>query len=478
MNRFRIPQSLKCDLCDNIAVYDCKAINKKICRLCCDRYQLSDNSISECLKCNYLFREEEYQVSLNQGILFNHSYKDKFVFDSNYESLFLKTVELYERMGVNTINDMYNLAIQYSYVNRMQEAIVLYNKILSKNISKSVKSDVYEQIGDSFLRLQKVHEAREAYLKSVKYGNVRSQIYRRLGEVCSILTEFTKSIEYHEKALSIYFDFEWVDNREDYDFLYFTSYYSLAMGYTEIGNSDKAVKNAYLFLEYYGNFDSIQERYFTECNIIGDQFMPQSIVSMYKLISLNCIKLGDFVQAKDNIKNARTLLKQDVELAKIEGIIEGKLDSIELNNEIEKLRHSVVEKDRAIMILIENLKDRSVTSYSINIQEAYMGSKYNVENNGTIMNQAFGDNVTFNNGDIPIKEISTILDEIKNNRVILGSKNTQKNIENIEEDIRNRKFSGLKNQLTNLLVGITTNCVANNMGNIIAKLSDIISKLQ
>lgn len=480
MNRFQIPLNLKCNSCNNIAVYDCKIMNKKICRFCCDKYQLSHNTIDKCLECNYLFREVGYEVKLNDCIIYSHEYKNKFIFDSNEESFFSKTVELYERIGVSTSNEMYNLAIQYLFVNRISEALDLFNKILSSGISKEDKSVVYEKIGDALLRLHKADDAEVAYIKSLNYGNKRPCIYRRIGEVYNILGVYFKSISYHESALDIYFNFDWRgdDSNENDDFLYFTNYYSLAMGYSELENPQKVIENANLFLEYFGDFEYIEKRYFEKHTITGDHFMPESIVSMYKLISLNYIKLNDFTHAKENIRKARILSKQDVDMAKIEGFIEGKLDSNEINNEFEQLRHSLVEKDRTIMILIESMKDRNVTSYNIiNIQEAYMGNKYNVENNGTIMNQAFGDNVTFNAGENTLKEITEILDEIKKNIKILGDENTQKNIEEIEDSIGSKKLSGLKTQLTNLLVGITASCIANDMSHIMASISSVIQKL-
>lgn len=481
MNRFQIPLNLKCDSCNNIAVYDCKAMNKKICRFCCDKYQLSNKPIDKCLECNYLFREVGYEVKLNPSIVYSHVYKDRFIFDSDEESIFLKTVELYERIGVNTINEMYNLAIQYLFVNRIAEALDLFNKILSRDISKDDKSIVYEKIGDALLRLHKADDAEVAYMKSLNYGNKRPYLYRRIGEVYNILGAYSKSTSYHESALDLYFNFDWCedDSNENDDFLYFTNYYSLAMGYSELDNPQKVIENANKFLEYYGDFEYIENRYFEKHTIIGDNFMPESIVSMYKLISLNYMKLNDFTHAKENIRKARILLKQDVDLAKIEGFIEGKLDSKEIISEFEQLRHSLVEKNRTIMILIESMKDRNVTSYNIfNIQEAYMGNKYNVENNGIIMSQAFGDNVTFNAGDNTLKELVEILDEIKKNIKILGDENTQKNIEEIEEGIKSKRLSGLKNQLTNLLVGITASCIANDMSNIIASISNVIQKFQ
>ncbi|MGP6198478.1 tetratricopeptide repeat protein [Priestia megaterium] len=393
----KLPVNLNCEICNNIAVYSCKATNKKICRFCCDKYQLSSKPIDECLKCDYLVRDVGYEVKLKKGMIVSHQYKDKYVFDGHPDFLSLKAVELYEKLGVHSINEMYNLAIQYYYANRSQDALELYNKIIKKNIDKADKIQVYEQMGDAFLSLKSINEAKDAYIKSLDYGNVTPKIYRRIGEVYNILEDYGQSIYYHEKALKTYFSYDWVsgDNGfEDDDFLYFTNFYSLAMGYSKLNSHEKVIENANAFFNYYGDFNYIKERYFMKDTVQGDHFMPESIVSMYKLITLNYIEMKDYLQAQNNIKKARTLLNQDTELAKLEGFINGKLDNELIEIEVAKLKQEIVEKDRALMVLIHK-SDVGTRNYSISIGEINMGNKYHIENSGNIGNQVFGDNVTY-----------------------------------------------------------------------------------
>jgi tetratricopeptide (TPR) repeat protein len=330
------------------------------------------------------------------GMILTHEYKTKFVFDNDFNSYHFKTVELYERLGVNTTEEMFNLAIQYYHVDRQQEALELYNKVIIKGISNDSKIEVYERIGDTLLSLQRTHEAKDAYVKSCDYGNVKPKIYRRLGEVYSSLKEHAQSIYYHKKALSTYLSYEWRDC-EDWsqndDFLYFTNYYSLAMSYSEINNFNKVIENANSFLDFYGDFDDIKKRNLDKDTIIGDSFIPELIVSTYKLLSLTYIQLEDFSQAKDNITKARSLFHQDVELAKIDGFIEGKLDSNEMKLQLEQLRQELIEKNNAIMILIRNSENKNAINHNI-IGNVYIGSNYHVENSEIIVNQVFGDNAT------------------------------------------------------------------------------------
>lgn len=474
MNKFKIPMELKCSACNHIAIYDCDAMNKKICRFCCDQYQLSERSIDRCLECSYLFREVGYSSKSREGLTIFHEYKDKFVFDSDPDAILLKVIKLYESFGVNKAEEMLELAINYSFCGREGEAIDLYNKILNKNLSKDYKMKVYAEIGNTMLRVKQINEARDAYVKSIDYGNKEPKIYRKLGEVYSFLKEYSQAIYYHEKSLNIYFAFEWCDNGfESDDFLNFTNYYHLATLYAEvkINEPDKAIQNAGSFLNHYGNFEYIKERYFTKDIIYGDQFMPKLIVSMYKLISLMYIKLENFSQAKDNIRKARVLLQQDTNLAKIEGFIDGKLESDEMKLQYEKMKQ---ELETCRNLIMKSMGRNNITIGG----DLYMENKFHIENKGTIGTQIIGDNTTFNNSDTLSKEISNILLEITEKISVIGDENTQKHIENISQSIKVGKFTGMKNNLSNLLVSVTAGCITNNMTTIQTKLCELINTLQ
>ena len=293
------------------------AMNKKICRICCDKYQLSDNPIDKCLECEYLFREESYEVDISDvGMIMYLKDKNRMIFDSNDKSYFLKTVKLYEKFGEDIPSDIYNLAIYSHYAGNTLRAIELYDKLLKRNLARKDKRDIYQKKGDALSTINKVKEAKDAYIKSIDYGNKSSYLYRCLGEEYAILQEYGQAIYYHNKALDEYLSFRWQVGGENGDYLYFTSYSSLATIYSELKDYKKAIENANTFLDYYGGFEKIKERYFQKLAIIGDQFIPELIVPMYKLITLSYMSLNDFIKAKDNIKKARIFEEGDTELAK------------------------------------------------------------------------------------------------------------------------------------------------------------------
>ena len=462
-----IPIELLCKECNkNIAVFDCPALKKKICNLCCDRYQLSDYSIDKCLSCEFLIRDASYDVKLNKGIMYSHQYKEKFVFDNKSDKLPLKAVELYNRLGAERINDRYNLSLQYHYANMDREALIEQDHILSMPIEKDDKLVIYETYGDVLLSLGRVSEAKEAYVKSLDHGNCTPKIYRRLGELYSSFKEFPQAIHYHNKALEIYFSFEWRDLEEPFnsdDFLYFTNYYSLASASFAIKDYQMAIENGQKLIDHYGGYEKIAERYFTTINIEGDSFIPQLIPSTYETLALSHKELCHYDKAKEHIVLARVFDPKNVDMAKLEGFIEGKLESSGEENIL-----------REILGRLDSNNDFLIKLQSVKNGDIIMGNKYEVHNKGEIGNLAMGDNASININNQIANEIKSVLYEIRDS---LTDYETEKEIENIVADIENNKLNGIKQQLSNLFVGVSAGLIANNLPGLVLKLSEVIAKL-
>lgn len=467
MIKMSIPSEFFCKDCNkNIAVYYCSVLKKKICNLCCDRYQLSDYSIDECLSCELLLRDASYDVKFNKGIMYGHPYKNKFVFDNDSDNLALKAVELYNRQGVEELNDHYNLSLQYHYANMNRKALVKLDYILKMPMKKEDKVVIYETYGDVLLSLGRVDESKDAYVKSLDYGNCTPKIYRRLGELYSNLKEYPQAIYYHNKALEDYFSFEWRDLEDPFnndDFLYFTNYYSLASAHFAIKDYQKAIENGQKLLDHYGGYDKIVDRYFTTVNIEGDSFIPQLIPSTYEILALSYKELCQYDKAKEKIVLARVFEPKNVDIAKLEGFIEGKL---EYNSEENIIREVLKRLDfnNNLLIKLQSVKNGDII----------MGNKYEVHNEGEIANLAVGDNASININNQTASDIKSILYEIRDS---VTDNETENKIENIVADIDNKKFKGVKQQLSNLLVGISAGLIANGLSGLVVKLSEIIAKL-
>jgi tetratricopeptide (TPR) repeat protein len=400
------------------------------------------------------------------GILYSHQFKNKYVFDNSADNLSLKAVELYKRLGVDKMNDRYNLSLQYHYANMDREALTELDHILSMPIEKEDKVVIYETYGDVLLSLARVNESKDAYVKSIDYGNCTPKIYRRLGELYSSFKEYPQAIYYHNKALEVYFSYEWRDLEEpfnDDDFLYFTNYYSLASAYFAIKDYQKAIENGHKLIEHYGGYDKIVERYFTTINIEGDSFIPQLIPSTYEILALSHKELCHYDKAREHIVIARVFDPKNVDIAKLEGFIEGKLDYNGEENII-----------REILRRLDYNNDLLIKLQSVKEGDFIMGNKYEVHNDGEIGNLAMGDNASININNQTASEIKSVLYEIRDG---LTDSETEREIENIVVDIENNKFNGIKQQLSNLLVGVSAGLIANNLPGLVVKLSEIIAKL-
>lgn len=461
-----IKSEIFCKNCnENIAIYYCPILRKKICNLCCDKYQLSDNPIEECLSCSYMLRDSTYKIKFNPGILFSHQYRDNYVFDNKTNNLNLKAIELYARLGVDKIDERYKLALEYHYGNMNDEALLEINNILKMSMKKDDKVLIYEIYGDVLLSLGEIERAKDAYVKSIDYGNKLSKVNRRLGELYASLREYPQAIYYHNKALEIYLSYEWLNSENPFDkkdSLYFTSYYSLASSYVAIKDYQNAIFNAEKLIEHYGGDNSILERYFSPIKIYGDLFIPELIASTYEILAISFKEMTKYDKAKHNIEIAIKIDPGNVQIAKLEGFIECKLEFCG-DQGMEELMKKMDEINNKL-ISLEIFRGGNVV----------VGNQYVVNNSGEINNLVVGDRASINIDVGMEEEIKSILNKIKNN---LDNNETNNEINHIVSDIDNKKSQGIKQQLSNLLVGVSSSLIANGLPELITRLSEVISNL-
>lgn len=108
--------------------------------------------------------------------------------------------------------------------------------------------------------------------------------------------------------------------------------------------------------------------------------------------------------------------------------------------------------------------------------------KFNIKNKGAdIGQQNIGDNNTntYNSAGSNFKEVTELLELVKNNLSQIGSDNSMKDISEIENELTkstvNKKTIAKK--LGDLLIGITSGCIANGLPGILSKISDVINTL-
>lgn len=467
MEETAIRDKVLCEACnENTSIHFCPAINKKICIRCCDDYQVSDQDVDDCLSCELLCRDISYNLDYNNYIC--AQYKDKYVFDkyvsdSTIENWNLKSIELYKRLAIKNTMDIYDLAFRYHESNMNEEALVELNSIVNIIEDKKDKKKVYELYGTVYHFLGEIEKSRDAYVKSMDYGNNSSYMNRQIGVIYKSFGNYPQAIFYHERALKVYFEYKWLkeDDQVKNDYLYFTNYYSLAFLYLEIEDYKNSISSGQEFINYYGGYDKMMEIYdmYKEDNIEegkGSTFMPSLISDVYEIMALSFKELGEYEKAKENINIARIFDPSDVVMAKFEGFLEGKLDNFDEGS------------------IKENIKTKNENNINLII------------NNGSIENVAMGDGASINIDSNMAEEVKTLLSEIKDalcedevNTEINDKINDKINdiIPNIDDDNCDSLKSKLTKLLNDLLTGVTSGLIANSLMNLLIRLSTKMSKL-
>jgi tetratricopeptide (TPR) repeat protein len=439
-----------CDVCqENIAIKYCNQFRTKICRFCCDEYQLSGKDISHCLNCDLMIRENSPDIELTgYGQILSHRYKNHYVFDSDFLNLNKKVIQLYRQHYMHDVNGRYNLALQLHYDNQNDEALELMLNI--KN-DIEVNYDYYKSFADIQLSERNFKEAIQSYFKALDFEE-HSYIYRRIGESYNALKINDRSVYYHEKALSKFYE------GDSEDFLYFMNYYSLALNHSELKNYAEAISNGEELLNYYGNFKTIKERVLSRTEILGDLYIKDIIRSTYKLLALTYYENKDYTNSKAYVDYTIELECYDLDLAKVNGYCEAKLEA---DYDIESMLESHIKAGKVIVI------DGGTIDMST----------YNVNNNGTMTNVNIGKNNNIELSNESINEIERILDKILNNREEIDFPKLDNSVDEIKNNIRSYNFSNIKSNLSNLLIGITSSCIANGLSDIVTELSNVVNKL-
>lgn len=447
-----LPNSLLCQNCyEKAPIFFCNKYKKQICIECCNDYQLSAGDITLCISCTYLVRDLKFFPSLNnRSLVLSSQYNNHFVFDTDIENLTKKSIQMYKKYYMKDYTALFNLSERLYYNHNYEESLFILMNIKHK-INSSY--DYFKLTGDLYLSLNNYEKAIDSYFKSLDY-NKTSYVYRRIAECHSSLNLNDRALYYHEKALEEY------SFSNENDFLYFTNYYSLALIYSNLKNYDFVIKNALEFLNFYGDFSYIQDRISIEIDIIGDLFMKDIVLSTYKLLALTYYEAKEYELSKTFIEYTKKLDCYDLDLAKISGYCEAKLeDKVDVEKMLEELR---ISGKMNIMIL---------NGGTLNMK------LYNTNNTGTMQNVNIGENNSINLADSILNEIEEFLLEINKNKEKINLDNHDEIITDIKFNLKTKDFSTLKANLNNLLLGIASGCIANGIPHLVSSLTEILNKI-
>ncbi|MER2170413.1 MAG: hypothetical protein ABS938_07225 [Psychrobacillus psychrodurans] len=340
----------KCAVCNKrISVFECSITKTLICNYCCDKYQLNqrtegweqyfdnrqqklqcqdqDHSYEECLGCKGLCRVDEYEVFTipEKGFgmsLYSFHHNGKFIFSNNPNHIFPKRKAFLENMRIETIEDYYYLAETYHFLGEYHKSI----QLLTKSVEKYENAELYRLLGKSHHFKGNRKEALSNFKKSLFLSETSPETKRYMADLLRSMKDYEGSIYFYKQSLdSIDLDEDGYINDSFHEF----NYFGLAIAYSKIKQYEKAIEVANEFLnlsiknwDYFK--DSVLKVRLGRLNNSNYDSQIHTASTIYEILSIAYIELDDLNKAEEYIGRAKWLDPDNIDIARVEGIIIGK----------------------------------------------------------------------------------------------------------------------------------------------------------
>ncbi|WPC42844.1 hypothetical protein [Clostridium sp. JS66] len=354
-----------CDLCKKrIAVFKCNVCNINICNWCCDKFQIGqvtkgwkrysgnyNNFLKkyskECSKCDYCFRNDQYQMDNKSDVGFGSAsysfiYKDKLVFSWNFKELAKKKIRLVKEEENKNILDYYILGDSHILLGQYKIAyknLIKAVGLMNGNIDNEDKILIYIKIYQCCEALNLYLEGEKWINKAIILDDTMTKLYRYKGDIYRLQNKYEKSIIYYDLSL----DNLGYNSSGKMDSFYEFAYIGLAIDYSKLNKYDDTIKWANKFLNRIGDFEYIYEIYEKIKNgmtIDGLGFSFDMIVDLYNLITISYLEKKEFFMAKEYVEKSEKLSPDNIETAKLSGRV---IQGLNMSNEINRLKKQLEE---------------------------------------------------------------------------------------------------------------------------------------
>lgn len=358
----------KCSVCNKrISVFECNITKTPICNYCCDKYQLNqwtegweryfdsrqqkfqcqdkDRSYEKCLDCKGLCRVDEYKVFTKpeRGFgmsLFSFNHNGKFIFTNNPDYIFPKRKALLENMRCETLEDYYYLAETYHFLGEYNKSI----KLLTESIEKYEDPELYRLLGQSYHFKGNREEALSKFKKSLFLSETSAETNRYMADLLRSMKDYEGSIYFYKQSLDL------LDLDEDghiNDSFHEYNYFGLAIAYSKINQYEKVIDVANEFLSLSGmNWENFKDRVLrVRSGKLKDhnvEFQIYTTSTIYEILSIAYIELDNLDKAEEYISRAKWLVSDNIDIARVEGIIIGKRSSDQKLQEYKKLLETLI----------------------------------------------------------------------------------------------------------------------------------------
>jgi tetratricopeptide (TPR) repeat protein len=384
-----------CSVCNKrIYVFECNLTKTYICNYCCDKYQLNqwtegweryfeyrqqhfqwqdeDRSYEKCLDCKGLCRVDEYEVNTKPEVgfgmsLFSFNHNGKFIFTNNPDHLFPKRKAFLEKMICETLEDYYYLAETYHFLGEYNKSI----QLLTESIKKYNNPELYRLLGQSYHFKGNREGALINFKKSLFLSETSAVTKRYMADLLRSMKDYEGSIYFYKQSLD---SFEHNEDGYINDSFYEYNYFGLAIAYSKINQYEKVidVANEFLFLSVI-DWDTFKDKVLqVRSNKLKDSNMKSQIYTtstIYEILSIAYIELDNLEKAKEYITRAKWLVPDNIDIARVEGIIIGKRSNDQKLKEYKTLLEALLTNaEQKLFDPIEKLSE-SVKEIKKNVED-------------------------------------------------------------------------------------------------------------
>ncbi|HGH7180307.1 TPA: tetratricopeptide repeat protein [Bacillus luti] len=336
--------------------FSCDIIGSEICKSCCNKFQvlktkgqwnniLVEKQIDEilatsekCLKCKGLIRDKKDELKLDEFYsMMSFEHKDKYIFTniSDDSTLhFKKRKVLLETIGDTSDEGLYYLAETCYFLRELEKSKEILEKMLGKSECIEIPlllSKVYRAKGD-------LHKAEQYLIKCIAIDDTNSEVLRILGELHEKKEDYFGSVYYYNRSIN---NMTFIDGGPK-DFFSELNYLGLAVSYSKMEKYAEAIEAAELFLSWklsWDHFkDSVSDHRAGVTKVIGIESDILMFSTIYELTAISYLELNSIELAEMYIDRAAMLSPENINIAKIKGIIIGRKYR---DGEIEQYREQV-----------------------------------------------------------------------------------------------------------------------------------------
>ncbi|MEH7223830.1 tetratricopeptide repeat protein [Bacillus sp. JJ1566] len=272
--------------------------------------------------------------------LFSFNHDGKFIFTNDPDHIFPKRKAFLENLGCETLEDYYYLAETYHFLEEYNKSI----KLLTESIEKYEDPELYRLLGQSNHFKGNREEALSNFKKSLFLSETSAKTNRYMADLLRSMKDYEGSIYFYKQSLNL---LQLGEDGYINDSFHEYNFFGLAIAYSNINQYKKVIEVANEFLFLSGiDWENFKERVLrVRSGKLKDRNVESQIYTtstIYEILSIAYIELDNLDKAEEYISRAKWLVSDNIDIARVEGIIIGKRSSDQKLQEYKKLLETLL----------------------------------------------------------------------------------------------------------------------------------------